>query len=130
MGATVGAMSTADKLIRIADSMSEDIAELEAANRELKWQHVTVSDDLAHARVRIAELERREVLLTANVTACERRRSYHPSKPPVSMNDAEVRAWSLEDAAIDLAVVDTYAALIEAGFPWPTEPVDAGEDRR
>lgn len=92
--------------------------ELEAANRELKRQHVTVSDKLAHAQERIVELERREALLTANVIACERRRSYRAPKPPMSMNDAEVRAWSLEEAAIDLAMVNTYIALTEAGFPW------------
>ncbi len=70
------------------------------------------------ASERILELERREALLTANVIACERRRSYRAPKPPMSMNDAEVHAWSLDEMAIDLAMVNTYAALTEAGFPW------------
>ena len=77
-----------------------------------------VREELTFLKGSIAELERREALLTANVVACERRRSYHPPKPPMSMNDAEVRAWSLDEMAIDLAMVDTYTALTEAGFPW------------
>ena len=106
----------------MSDTKTDEATKTYTPERQAgEWMPAVVLDEQAE---RIQELERREALLTANVVACERRRSYHPPKPPVSMNDAEVHAWSLDEMAIDLAMVDTYTALTAAGFPWPTEPVD------
>lgn len=67
------------------------------------------------------------------------RQSHRPKRRPVQcflprlgrkprdrrrLIDLLVHTWSLDEMAIDLAMVDTYTALTAAGFPWPTEPVD------